>query len=186
MHCTHCLKLVSDWSSQARPREQSLPTSHCIWSVCSQVDGLYTDTRHLEMASSSARTSWKSAHILYKQTLCLSAAHTMIPADSSRRVTAGTETKVEHRQVTPSRSNVVLKNPLPSPLVSSEISLSVFNCSCRLVLYPFIKRFQAFQTQDFTFPNATTSCFNLLDDVVIKILFQQCRAESGNWAAYHF
>lgn len=91
-----------------------------------------------------------------------SALHPMIPVDSSRRVTAGSETKLEQRQVTPSRSHVFLKTSIPPffpPQGTSEICLCVLNFWCHLVLWPIyysiiytVYKIYTFTTSTFAFP----------------------------------
>ena len=91
-----------------------LSTLLCIWSARSLATGPRTDMQHLELPSSP---TWE---VLEERTrMCRlshlrpSALHPMIPADSSRHVTAGSETKVEQRQVKPSRSHIFLKASVP-------------------------------------------------------------------------
>lgn len=95
-----------------------LPAAPCIWSACSQAAGLRTDTQHLRLPSSPTQTGWgrhthTHIYICRLSLLCPSALHRMIPADSGRRVAAGSENKLEQRQVKPSRSHVFLKASIP-------------------------------------------------------------------------
>lgn len=91
-----------------------LPALLCIWSVCSQVAGLYTDLQHLKLPSSPSHTSLRSTRIYADCLLYVRLPYmSLIPVDSSRHVTAGSETKLEQRQVKPSRSHVFLKASVP-------------------------------------------------------------------------
>lgn len=104
-----------------------LPTLRCIWSVCSQAAGAVHRHAALKAAIFTyADKLQRHTHICRQSRLHPSALYPMIPADSSRRVTAGSETKLEQRKVKPSRSHVFLKvSALFFPLQASSQSSGV-------------------------------------------------------------
>lgn len=65
-------------------------------------------------------------HTVYADCLRPSALHPVIPVDSSRRVTAGSENELEQRQVKPSRSHVFSKASIPF-LAHRDLQNSVWN-----------------------------------------------------------
>lgn len=131
-------QVLSEQRTWARPSEQSwmaflLPLALLVCQHCLAY-GQYVPRRlgcahmqHLKLPSSPTQTSWRNTHthICRLSLLRPSALHPMIPVDSSRRVTAGSETKLEQRRVKPSRSHVFLKASIPflPPQGSSEFCL---------------------------------------------------------------
>lgn len=109
-----------DFRSQAGPSEQSwmaflLPLTrlvcqdYCAYGQCVPRRPGCTQTCSTSSWHLCLRRQAGEAHTCKLSPFLPSALHPVIPADSSRRVTAGSETKLEQRQVKPSRSHASLK-----------------------------------------------------------------------------